>query len=143
MQLAQEVGIRIVTFPGDGDTTLRHLQWNLYLSKRQFIWLTGLRVPLQCLYSTNGKHPSFPMQDLCHVLKKICNSMKRTETKCLMLGVDPDREKQLCVRWDFIFECFGTCADLLVHCRLSAVLMSDRQDPSLSTDLSSWYMYFF
>ena len=114
--------------PGDGDSTLRHLQWNEYLCKRQFSWLTGLRIPLECLYNTNGSQPVFPMQDLLHVIKKLCTSVKRMETRCMMLGVDPKREMELSVWWDFIYEFIGRNPKLLIHCRLSAVLLTDKQD---------------
>ena len=81
-------------------------------------------------------------QDLAHVLKKLRNSMKRTKTKCLVLGVDPKREKKLSVRWDYAFQFIDAHPQLLVHCRLSAVLMTDKQDPSLPTDLSCLYKFF-
>ena len=68
--------------------------------------------------------------------------MKRTETKCLVFGVDPKREKKLSVRWDYVFQFIDAHPELLVHCRLSAVLMTDKQDPSLPTDLSCLYKFF-
>lgn len=90
-KVGMEFGIRIVVNPGDGDSTLRSLQWSLFSCKRTFAWLTELSIPLECLYSTNGSRPTFPLQDLLHDIKKGRNNIKRTETKCLILGLDVDR----------------------------------------------------
>ena len=53
--------------------------------------------------------------------------MKRLETKCLTLGLLIDREIR---------------PDLLVHCSSSAVLLSDKQDPSLASDFSCLCKHF-
>ena len=65
-----------------------------------------------------------------------------TETKCLTLGDDPLREKELVVRWDHIWDFFATRPELLQHCSLSAIVVKDKQDPSLVTDLTCLYKYF-
>ena len=82
----------VVTLPGDGDTTLRALQWrHPYQFTRKFAWLNSLVVPVECLYSSNAEQPVFPMQDMLHNIKKGRNNIKRLETRCLVLGLDINR----------------------------------------------------
>ena len=71
-----DVGVRIVTNPGDGS-----LQLTKFASKQGFQWLTQLTVPLQYMYSTDGQNPTFSMQDLLHNIKKGHNNVKSLETK--------------------------------------------------------------
>ena len=142
-ECGNEVGVRIITNPGDGDSTLRSLQLTKFKSKRDHNWLTELTIPLQYLYSTDDKNPTFPMQDMLHNIKKGRNMIKMLDTKCLALGLDLHKEKEFMIRWDYVFELIKIRPDLLVHCSLSAVLLSDKQDPSLASELSCLYKHFF
>ena len=89
---ATAAGVKVITFPGDGDSSLRSLQWggNNECS-RGFDWLTELGIPLECRFSKNEKYATFGMQDLLHNLKKARTNIKRTETKCLVVGLDLNR----------------------------------------------------
>ena len=68
-RIAKDCGIKIVTLPGDGDVTLRTLQWRDYSCDRGFNWLKNLSIPLQQQWD----RPPFPapeLQDPLHDLKK-------------------------------------------------------------------------
>ena len=89
---ARETGIHIVTFPGDGDSCLRSIQWNYYYFKHDYAWLTNVTVPVEVFYNNSSPSKSaFPMQDLLHNIKKMRNQMKLTETRCMLLGIEPKR----------------------------------------------------
>ena len=75
----KEAGLHVVTLPGDGDVTLRPLQWGFYTCQR-YNWFTELIVPLDLFYDSNGEYPIFGLQDPLHVLKKLRNNVKRLET---------------------------------------------------------------
>ena len=77
-----------------------------------------------------------------HDIKKLRYNIFYTETKCLSLGIDPSREKELIVRWDLVCVLFTNRPELLQHCSLSALIVKDKQDPSLVTDLTCLYKYF-
>ena len=70
------LGIHVVTLPGDGDVTLRSLQWGFYTCQR-YNWFTELIVPLDLFYDSIGEYPIFGLQDPLHVLKKLRNNVKR------------------------------------------------------------------
>ena len=52
------------------------------------------------------------------------------------------REKELTLRWDYVFELFEKRPYLLQASSLSALIISDKQDPSLVIDISSLYKHF-
>ena len=58
LQAGSKSGLRIVTLPGDGDTTLRSSQWTKYDCKR-YQWLTQLYIPLDLFYDSNGTNPVY------------------------------------------------------------------------------------
>lgn len=138
----RKVGLRLVSCPGDGDPVLRSLQWNHFQSKMTFQWLSEITVPVEALFDDRKGDFLFPMQDMLHNIKKLRNNIFYTETKCLFLGDDPSREKELMVRWDLVWDLFTNKPELLQHCSLSALVVKDKQDPSLVTDLTCLYKYF-
>ena len=137
----KEAGLHVVTLPGDGDVTLRSLQWGFYTCQR-YNWFTELIVPLDLFYDSNGDYPIFGLQDPFHVLKKLRNNVKRLETCCLSLGTDKTMEKESMIRWDLVYDLFESHKEVMLHSSLSAVNVTDKQDPSFVIDLSRLYELF-
>ena len=143
LAVAKNVGIRVVNISGDGDPTLRSIQWGkLFIHKRGLKLNNDLTILIDLWYNSSSTFPIFTIQDPLHCLKKCRNNVKYTETRCLMLGVDPDREEQLVVRWDYILDLVNKDPNIFTACTLSAINLTDRQDPSLVSDLSSCYKFF-
>ena len=46
------------------------------------------------------------------------------------------------MRWDFVFQLFGDNKEAMKHSTLSALLVSDKQDPALVGDITSLYKWF-
>ena len=86
----RQSGLKVIVLPGDGDATLRSLQWSNYFCKR-YDWLTQLLIPLDLFYDSYGENPIFPLQDPLHNIKKARNNIKRLETRILCIGVDKSR----------------------------------------------------
>ena len=137
----KEAGLHVVTLPGDGDVTLRSLQWGFYTCQR-YNWFTELIVPLDLFYDSNGEYPIFGLQDPLHVLKKLRNNVKRLETRCLSLGKAKTMEKESMIRWDLVYDLFESHKEVMLHSSLSAVNVTDKQDPSLVIDISRLYELF-
>ena len=127
--------------PGDGDVTLRSLQWGFYTCQR-YNWFTELIVPLDLFYDSNGEYPISGLQDPLHVLKKLRNNVKRLETRCLSFGKDKTIEKESMIRWDLVYDLFESHKEVMLHSSLSAVNVTDKQDPSLVIDISRLYELF-
>ena len=70
LEVAKECGFKLVTLPGDGDSTLRNLQWGTYTADRGYHWLKSLYIPLDLFYNSNGQDFQFPLQDVFHNIKK-------------------------------------------------------------------------
>ena len=47
--VAKEVGLSIITLPGDGDTVLRKHQWGNYTEDRGNKWFKSLHIPITAL----------------------------------------------------------------------------------------------
>ena len=139
----EKFGLKLITCPGDGDPVLRSVQWDHFNSNMKFNWLSEVTVPVEAVFDDRKGNFHFPMQDMLHNIKKLRNNILYTETKCLSLGNDPSREKELMVRWDLVWDLFTKRPELLQHCSLSALIVKDKQDPSLVTDLTRLYKYFF
>ena len=137
----KEAGLHVVTLPGGGDVTLRSLQWGFYTCQR-YNWFTKLIVPLDLFYDFNGEYPIFGLQDPFHVLKQLRNNVKRLETRCLSLGKDKTMEKESMIRWDLVYDLFELHKEVMLHSSLSAVNVTDKQDPSLVIDISRLYELF-
>ena len=97
---SRNVGIKLVTLPGDGDTILRSIQWGYYDCKRSSAWLSTQRVPVELFFSDNGENPLFPFQDVLHNLKKGRNNVKLLSTRVLTLGHDVTRQVFVNGNWD-------------------------------------------
>ena len=52
------------------------------------------------------------------------------------------RERELVIRWDYVYEMFINHPELLQYSSLSAVNMTDKQDPSLVGDITCLYEHF-
>ena len=143
---AKRAGLRIVTLPGDGDTTLRHLQWSTYICDRGWRWLKEqLLLPCYLFFDTNGDFFRFPLQDMLHNIKKGRNSAKLLETHCMTLGpvhVDPLKEKRTVIRWDLLYDFFTKYPEYMRFSSLSALNLTDKQDPSLVTSISCLHNIF-
>ena len=110
---------------------------------RTFQWLTELSIPIDVMFTDhNGSRSQFPIQDPNHDLKKLCNNIKYTHNRVLLVGLDVGREKELVIRWDYIYYLIIDHPELLQHCGLSSINLTDKQDPSLVTDLSCLWKYF-
>ena len=140
VSIATKSGLNVVTLPGDGDVTLRSIQWGFFTCKR-YNWFTELTIPLHLFYDSNGERPMFSLQDPLHVLKKLRNNVKRLETRCLALGYDKRKEKQFTVRWDLIYTFFKFHPEVMLHASISAMNLTDKQDPSLVMDISRLYEF--
>ena len=71
LSAAKKTGLRIITFPGDGDSALRNLQWSMYGCDRGWgLFSASLLVPMQLRFDSNGALFCFPLQDMLHNLKK-------------------------------------------------------------------------
>jgi hypothetical protein len=70
IEVGKECGLKLVTQPGDGDTTLRNLQWGTYTADRGYHWLKSLFIPFDLFYNSNGQDFQFPLQDVFHNIKK-------------------------------------------------------------------------
>ena len=46
------------------------------------------------------------------------------------------------MRWDFVYQLISLHPELMKHCSLSGIDLSDKQDPSQATELFSLYKYF-
>lgn len=111
---------------------------------RTFQWLTELSIPIDVMFTDhNGSRSQFPIQDPNHDdLKKLRNNIKYTHNRVLLVGLDVGREKELVIRWDYIYDLIIDHPELLQHCGLSSINLTDKQDPSLVTDLSCLWKYF-
>jgi hypothetical protein len=138
----RRTGVRVISNPGDGDSVLRSTQWTIFTCKRNISWLTEMYIPLDVFFSSNGSTPAIGMQDLPHNIKKLRNQLTMTETRCLVLGLDIDRESELTMRWDYVFQLFGKYPEVMKDSSLSGLLVSDRSDPSLVADIACLYRLF-
>ena len=109
---------------------------------KRYNWLTELIVPLDLFYDSNGENPLFALQDPLHVLKKARNNVKRLETRCLSLGIVSGKEEHCLIRWDLVYNFFQTHKEVMLHSSISAVNVTDKQDPSQVTDISQLYELF-
>lgn len=94
-ELGHACGIRIISFPGDGDSVLRAVQLYYYPFKRSYAWLTQLVIPVQFFFDSVEDMPAIGMQDVIHNLKKLRNNVLRIESRCLALGFDKNRSVNL------------------------------------------------
>ena len=135
----KKMNLQLISCPGDGDPTLRLIQWNYFTSKVKLDWLSELVVPVQVFFDDKG---TFPFQDMFHNAKKLRNNLTYTESRCLALGLDISIEESLVMRWDYVYKLIIKNPQLLQHCSLSGLNFTDKQDPSLVADVSCLYKYF-
>ena len=90
-QVGKKYDLRIIALPGDGDSTLRSLQWGYFTDFRGFEWLSSLSVPIDLKFHMFEDKFTFSLQDPLHCLKKLRNHLKYLETRCLLLHKDPTR----------------------------------------------------
>ena len=71
LHVAKMTGLNIITLPGDGDSTLRSLQYSRYNCDRGWsLFKATLTVPFTLMLDSDGEMFRFAMQDMLHNLKK-------------------------------------------------------------------------
>ena len=146
-QISYEQGLTIIALVGDGDTRLRKLQYGIYLYvPNQLTWLEKTEFPISLAYGIDFKN-DISMQDILHVLKKLRNNIKYLSSK-LLLMCSPSRlntqdRYTYVVRWDVITHCWQNVEQFKDLVTKSCACLSDKQDPSLVTELSFSYLILY
>lgn len=143
----QKKGIDIISHPGDGDTRLRKYQWGpigdfSYMKSGAEIFCSNIEIGLDLGFSTELQ---FAMQDCPHAIKKMRNCIKYPN-KCMSMANSENAIlpfKNFTLKWDHIFRLYEESSDFQDRCARSAVLLTDKQDPSAVSDLAYCYDLFY
>ena len=152
--LAAGVGVKVSSLVGDGDSRLRKLQrlqhkrTNGAPLSTSLDWLSkGTLIEFPFVYGLGIKLKQLPMQDILHAIKKMRNNMEYLTTR-LVLFCDPSKvtfeeRYKYVVRWDLIFEIFKKNQLFQEKVPKSAILLTDKQDPSAVSDIVFHYARVF
>ena len=137
----KKVGLSIFSIPGDGDPRLvKHQQnnYNFFTPRPDF--LSKLEFPLRFGFSSKM---DVPMQDVLHVLKKLRNQMKYLSTRAILMStpksLNTNNRLKFSVRWDILYIMWNASTEFRFGVSKSCILLTDKQDPTLATELSAAY----
>ena len=145
-RVAQTCKVKISAIVGDGDSRLSAIQRLHYTHFPDiYCWVKNLEFPI--IFGLQKDYLDFPMQDILHVIKKLRNNMKYLGTK-LLLFCDPNvltKENRLkyCATWEAVVHLWNTNKQFKRFCERSSIALTDKQDPSLVTQVMFCYSLFY
>ena len=102
--VAKGCDVIVKSLPGDGDTRLTSIQHGgeFSFTGTEHVELTKLEYPPFLYFSEEG---DFPLQDICHVIKKLINNLHYHDTRFMFMA-DPDQveDSKYVLNWSIILE---------------------------------------
>ena len=111
----------------------------------EFKWLEKLDFPIR--YGRSIAGTDFPVSDILHVLKKLRNNNKYLSTRVLLFAYPRDisvaNRLKFSARWECVVELWHSNEKFRDAISKSSVALTDKQDPSLATELFLLYPLFY
>ena len=133
---AKDFGINVECDPGDGDARLRSLQHGGEFSFMPHTQIAKHEYPPSVCFN---QFKRFTIQDILHQTKKLINNCKYLSTKLLMMCDKSRFDIAYTIRWDVLFDCVAKNPVMRKGLRKTSLILMDKQDPSIASEISILY----